>query len=161
MTQDVLNRLCLVLAFSVGLLLCAVRPVRLQAQQDAGAITGTVLDQTGKIIQGAAVVVKNESTGFVRNLTTDAEGRFSAVDLPAGAYTIDVSAPRFATAARAGLQLAAGGTEDISISLKVADMAQTVTVEAVTVSSVAVALSPSGNTLEARPDLTIGRFSPS
>ena len=69
--QDVLNRLYLVLSLIVGFL-CAVGPVCLQAQQDAGTISGTVLDQTEKIIPDAAEIMKNESTGLVRKLTADA-----------------------------------------------------------------------------------------
>jgi iron complex outermembrane receptor protein len=124
-------------------------PTAVFSQSDSGtaALSGTVLDQTGKAIPNAAVVVKNESTGLVRNLTADAEGHFSAAGLPAGSYAIEVSAPRFATASRTGVQLNTGGAEDISISLKVGDVAQEVNVEAVV--SVAAQLAPSGNTLDA------------
>ncbi len=116
----------------------------LQAQS---SLAGTVLDQAGKAVPSATVSVKNESTGAVRTLTTDTEGHFTAADLPAGAYTIDASAPGFATARRAGQQVTEGRTEDISIALSVENVSQAVTVEAV--ASIAAQLAPSGNTLDA------------
>src|SRR5437016_5742567 len=63
-------------------------PTRLRAQQDAVAATlaGAVLDQAGKALQKAGVVVRNESASIVRTATTDTEGRFSVSGLPAGVY---------------------------------------------------------------------------
>src|ERR1700687_85072 len=142
--QDVLNRCGRVLAISLCLIICAAA---LQAQQDAGGVTvaGTVVDQSGKAIAGASVVVKKEATDFVRSLTTDGEGHFS-VSVPTGSYTLEVSAPGFGTARRTGVQAAATAAE-LSIALSVATLAQTVSVEAVV--SLAAQLAPSGNTLDA------------
>ena len=124
------------------MLLLALGPLGLEAQS-ATSLAGTVLDQAGKAVPNATVTVKNEASGAVRTLTTDTDGRFSAPGLTAGAYTIDASAPGFATSHRTGQQLA----EDISIPLSVGNVSQTVTVEAV--ASVAAQLAPSGNTLDA------------
>ena len=135
-----------------SLFFIAVQLLAQSAQQDtrAAALAGTVLDQTGKAIQNAAVVVKNESSGLVLKTTTDEGGRFSAAGLAAGVYTIEASAPGFAKATRAGMQLAAGGAEDISISLTVAPLSQEVTVEAAIADSVASQVAPSQSSLEAR-----------
>ncbi len=118
----------------------------LTAQSNA-SLTGSVLDQTGKAIPNAAVAVKNEATSAVVNVTADSEGRFTAPALPAGSYTVEVSAPRFATTQRTGVQVAANSTQDISISLQVGSVAEAVTVEAV--ASLAAQLAPSGNVLDA------------
>ncbi len=147
--RDLLNRWRSVLAVTVCVLLFAAGPVRLHAQQGSGAaLAGTVLDQTGKAVEKAAVVVRNESNSANRKVATDPEGRFSVAGLPVGIYTIEVSAPGFATTTRTGQQLTASGVGDISISLSVASVSQTVTVEAAV--SMAAQLAPSGNTLEAR-----------
>ncbi len=139
--QDVLNRCGCVLAV-ICLIVCATA---LQAQQDAGGVpvAGTVVDQSGKAIAGASVVVKKEAADFVRSLTTDGEGHFSTT-VSAGSYTIEVSAPGFSTARRTGVQPTAG---ELSIPLSVASLSQTVSVEAVV--SLAAQLAPSGNTLDA------------
>jgi carboxypeptidase family protein/TonB-dependent receptor-like protein len=124
------------------MLFLAVGLGRLQAQQDT--LAGAVLDQTGKAIPGAAVSVKNESSGAVTTENTGADGRFSAAGLPAGAYTVEVSATGFNKATRTGVQ---PGAEDLSITLSVAGVNEAVTVEGVV--SLAAQLAPSGNVLDA------------
>jgi iron complex outermembrane receptor protein len=116
----------------------------MQAQTEAG-VSGTVIDQAGKAVPDAAVVLRSGSN-FERALTTDAQGRFSAAGVPVGSYTVEVKAPGF-NAGRREFQVTAGATQELSISLNVGSLAQTVTVEAV--ASVAAQLAPSGNTLDA------------
>jgi iron complex outermembrane receptor protein len=116
-------------------------------QSRAASLAGTVFDQAGKAVPNATVAVKNESTGAVRNLTTDSEGHFSATGLPAGSYSIEASAAGFATSHRAAQQIAESGVQDITIPLSVGSVSETVTVEAV--ASIAAELAPSGNTLDA------------
>ena len=112
------------------------------------SLSGVVLDQTGRAIEGAAVILKSDVTGASRSLITDTEGHFSASGLPGGTYTIEATAPGFAKSTRAGTQLPAGGAiEDVSISLSVASVNQAVTVSET--SSVAAQLAPAGNTLDA------------
>ncbi|HEV2202275.1 MAG TPA: TonB-dependent receptor [Bryobacteraceae bacterium] len=146
--QRILHPALRVSAASFVLLLCAAGQARLWAQQPAAAsISGVVLDQAGKAIPNAAVAVKNAATGAVRNEKTDAEGRFSAADLPPGTYTVDVTAAGFAASSRPGVQLAADRAEELSISMNVASLSESVTVEGVI--SLAAQLAPSGNTLDA------------
>ena len=121
-------------------------PAGLQAQQ-VSDVAGTVLDQAGKVIPGASVDVKNESGASVRKVTTGDDGRFSVIGLPAGNYTLEVTAPGFAVARRTGVEVSGGRAEDLSIPLSVASVNQSVTVEAVV--SLAAQLAPSGNTLDA------------
>ena len=136
-------------------LLCAFG---LPGQSHAASLSGTVFDQAGKSVPNATVAVKNESTGAVRTLTTNEEGRFSSVDLPAGPYTVEASAPGFSTSRRSTQQIAENGAEEIKIPLSVGNVSQTVTVEAA--ASLAAELAPSGNTLDAtsaRTEIT-GQF---
>ena len=131
------------------LAVCLCGFVRLQAQAgDAATVTGTVLDVAGKAIPVAAVSVKNEANGSARQTTSGTDGRFSVTGLPVGVYSIEVTAPSFATSRRTGLKLAAGATENVSISLNVGELSQTVTVEGTI--SVAAETAPSQSTLEAR-----------
>jgi iron complex outermembrane recepter protein len=135
-----------VFAVSLCVLFCAAGWVPLRAQ-DAGTLAGTVLDQTGKAIRGATVVVRNDATGVSRTITTDSDGHFSAAGLPAGTYTTEAVAPGFAKNTRAGIQLPGSGADDVSISLGVESVSQAVTVEGVV--SLAAQLAPSGNVLDA------------
>jgi iron complex outermembrane receptor protein len=144
-----LDRRRSVLAVIIALLWVVASPIQMHAQQDISTamLAGTVVDQAGKVVPRASVVVRNESTGSTRSVTADDEGHFSATGLPPGAYTVEVSASGFAKATRTGQQLTSGASQDISISLSVASVTETVTVEAIT--SVAAQLAPSGNTLDA------------
>jgi iron complex outermembrane receptor protein len=103
----------------------------LRAQQDSSAtLTGTVLDPHGKVVASAAVQVKSEASSLVRKVTTGGDGRFSVEGLPVGAYTVEASAPGFSTNSHKGVQVSAGGANDISISLSVQSLIQEVTVSA-------------------------------
>jgi len=121
-------------------LLCALIPAA-QAQ-NAGTIAGTVWDQAGKVIPGAQVVVKNDAAA-VAQASTDADGHFSATGIPAGAFTVETSAPGFALNTRRGVQVPA----DLSITLNVDSISQSVTVQETV--SLAADTAPSGNTLDA------------
>jgi iron complex outermembrane recepter protein len=115
--------------------------------QDA-TLAGTILDQAGKPLQSAAVTVKNSSANLVRKATSGPDGRFSVSGLPLGVYTIEASAAGFATSTRTGVQLGAGGAAEVSLTLSVANVAQSITVEAS--ASVAAQLAPSQSSLDAR-----------
>jgi iron complex outermembrane receptor protein len=134
----------------IGALLWAAVSTPLAAQQ-AGAtatLAGTVVDQTGNVLPGAAVTAKSESTSAAFKTTTDGTGRFSVADLPAGVYTVEVSAPNFARSRREGVKLAAGVTEEISIAASLAALPQTISVDANV--SVAAQMAVSQSPLEAR-----------
>jgi len=138
-----------VLAVNMCLLfsLAATVPLGAQSSGETGAITGTVLDVSGKAIPGAAVSVMNEASGTPRKIVADQEGKFTASGLPAGVYTLEASAPSFTLSRRTGVKLAANATEKVDMSLNVSELAQSITVEGSV--SVAAELAPSQNTLEA------------
>ena len=129
-----------------ALLLWLSCPYRLYAEQ-AGTVSGTVSDQTGKAIQDAVVEVKAEGTGNSRSVISDAEGKFAIADLPAGTYTIRVSAPGFALTTRSGGKVTAGSNLDVPITMSVESVSTTVMVTETI--SLAAVTAPSGNTLEA------------
>src|SRR5215472_16849622 len=101
----------------VDVAVCLLTIVPLQAQQGGTALGGTVLDPSGKVLPNATVVIKNEGSDFSRTFNTDEEGRFSAAGLPSGTYTIEVSAPGFATTVRMGQETGTGGSGNITISV--------------------------------------------
>ncbi len=78
-----LLRTIAILGFAISL---AVQPGL--AQSYRGSISGHVTDKTGSVIPGAAISVENLSTGLKRSSTTDSEGSFRIVELPAGDYRI-------------------------------------------------------------------------
>ena len=106
------------------LFLCAVA-----SAQDRGGITGTVTDPSGTGVAHAKVVVTNTARGEHLDLSTTDAGLFSATNLIAGSYQVDVEAPGFhistmksvlvqvGEVARADLQLQLGNvTERVEVT---------------------------------------------
>jgi Carboxypeptidase regulatory-like domain len=58
------------------------------AQGFTGAISGTVKDESGAVLEGATVTAKHVETGLSRAAVTDASGSYSIPSLPVGAYEI-------------------------------------------------------------------------
>jgi hypothetical protein len=112
-------RAALILYIAIALLLALVFHRSAKAQVVGGSITGTIVDPTGAVIQGANIIVHNSDTGNQRILTTDSTGRFSAPSIPVGAYSVTASATGFATYKRSGIDLAIGQSLDLPISLSV------------------------------------------
>ena len=62
-----------------------------KSSSDKGAITGTISDQAGVGIADAAVSVDN-GAGFTQNAVADGQGLYAITGLPAGSYTVAVTA---------------------------------------------------------------------
>src|SRR5262249_34678472 len=60
--------------------------------QDEATLTGTIRDNTGAVISGASVTVRNIATGSFRELKTNSAGEYVAAALPPGQYDITVAA---------------------------------------------------------------------
>ena len=112
-----------VIVFVVALLAGA----SLRAQVVGGTISGHVTDATGALIPNAHVTIRNEDNGGQRNLTTNNDGAFSAPSEPVGSYTLEVSAPGFATYKDVGVTLTIGQTLELTLALR-AGGSETVTV---------------------------------
>src|SRR5579863_5624813 len=139
--------ICRVLAVSMGVFLFGAGLCQLHAQPAGGNLAGTVIDQTGKPIENAAVEIKNEATGATSPASTDNAGHFTAMGLAPGSYSVTVSSPGFALTTRPGAQITAGGTQDVSVTMSVETASTTITVSETV--SLAASTAPSGNTLEA------------
>ncbi|HEV7745933.1 MAG TPA: TonB-dependent receptor [Pyrinomonadaceae bacterium] len=101
-----------------------------QTQITTGTIQGTVLDSNGAAVAGAEVEVKNIDTNFLRATTTDEDGRFLALQLPSGRYTVTITKTGFATTVVEKADLTVGQAMNLPISMKVSSVQETVTVTA-------------------------------
>ena len=86
-------------------LLFAAVALSLSAQVDTGTIRGTIRDNTGAVIPGATVTVRDEGTSFTQTSKTDENGNYVFTPLKIGTYTIEVEQPGFKRERRTGLQL--------------------------------------------------------
>ncbi|HEY3121388.1 MAG TPA: carboxypeptidase-like regulatory domain-containing protein, partial [Vicinamibacteria bacterium] len=83
-------------------------PLPVAAQGANAALSGSVRDETGAMLPGATVAIRNVETSLRRELVTDAGGRFAAPNLPPGLYEVTVTMPGFAKQQRTGIRLTIG-----------------------------------------------------
>jgi len=98
------------------------------AQLDTGTISGSVTDQSGGAIPGAAITIRNVETGVARNAVTNAVGRYEAVALPVGSYEVTATLAGFQTLVRSGINLTVGRNAVVDMTLQVGEVTQSVTV---------------------------------
>jgi len=113
-----------VAAAAVFLLASSVR-----AQAVGGTVFGRVSDPSARPLAGATVAARNLATAQVRTVTADADGSYRLVELSVGRYEFTVSSAGFATEVRTGVQLQIGQQSAIDFVLKIAAVAETVTVQ--------------------------------
>ena len=112
-------------------LVCAVWPAALATAQVAdAAIEFVAVDESGAALPGVTVTVSRPDTGFQQTTVTDAVGFARAVALPPGAYEIKLELSGFATVVEQGLVVRVGQTARVAVTLKVAQVAETVNVVA-------------------------------
>lgn len=78
------------------------------AQSDLSSILGVVVDSTGATLPKTSILIVEDETGQKRSLTTDAEGRYNAVNLPIGRYTVTFRHDGFVVARKTDIILAVG-----------------------------------------------------
>jgi hypothetical protein len=117
-----------------------------------GAISGAVQDKNGGAVAGAKVTLVDENTkATIRTETTDSSGLFTLTLLPAGSYTIQVSATGFADAKAPGIIVRVTETTRATLPLGVRTVSEVVEVKA----EVAAVDTSSAVTGQALDDTTI------
>jgi len=107
------------LRISVLLVAFAACAVPLRAQSTTGTISGGVVDESKAVIPGATVEVRNVDTGIARSQTTGPDGRYRALSLPPGRYSVTVSLEGFSKAVVDNLVLEIGRDLPVDVMLKV------------------------------------------
>jgi hypothetical protein len=82
----------------------------------------------GGALPGAIVEVKNLDTNVTSRHTTDAAGRFVALQLPSGNYTVTITLKGFTTVILDGIVLTVGQSINLPTRLNVSTVEQSVTV---------------------------------
>ncbi|HEY0078217.1 MAG TPA: carboxypeptidase regulatory-like domain-containing protein [Pyrinomonadaceae bacterium] len=94
------------------------------------AVSGTVIDERGAVVEGVEVTLEEASTGLKRRAMTDGEGFFVFPLLAPGSYVLRAVREGFAPVETNSFKLFAGSRSDVRILLRTGVVAATVEVEA-------------------------------
>ncbi len=99
--------------------------------QSNTALTGVVLDPTGAAVPDAAVTITNTDTNERRESKSDAQGRYSFLQVPPGAYRLLAKKSGFADVSVQNIRLLVSSPATLNITFEsVGSVAQTVEVSA-------------------------------
>src|SRR6266568_8620838 len=91
------------------IIFCGVMAIPALAQVDQGRIAGTVKDQTGAVIPGVEITVRNDRTGEERKVVSADRGDYLVVALKPSQYTVFAELSGFA---KAEVRCSIGGGAD-------------------------------------------------
>lgn len=111
------------------LVLCLPGPWPTAAAADTGTLEGVIVDDAGATLPGATVTATGSGTGVVRTAVTGRDGFYHLAGLPPGRYGVKASLAGFDTA-ETGVTVSGGQVTRQDLQLRVASMAETVTVVA-------------------------------
>ncbi len=113
------------------LLLLAAAPALAQSQITTGVIDGVVIDANGGVLPGVSVEARNVDTNLTRSVVTGQDGRYSALQLPPGRYTVTFGLSGFSTLVQENVVVTVGQTVRLSPTMRLSGISETVTVTTV------------------------------
>lgn len=96
--------------------------------QTAVSVVGSVVDETNAVLPGVAVTATDIQTGRQFSDVTNERGQYRLVNMQAGRYRIQAELQGFATVVMPDVELLVGQTRTVQFGLKVATVAETLTV---------------------------------
>ena len=101
----------------------------LHAQDARGRIQGSIVDTTGGVLPGVSVTLANDATAVAVTRVSGANGRYQFEQIDPGTYTLTAALSGFATVVQKNVRVAQRGDVTADLTLRVSDLAETVTVE--------------------------------
>jgi hypothetical protein len=98
-------------------------------QEYRGRVQGSLADDQQLAVPGATVTLRNDATGVTVTRTTGPEGRYLFDYVDPGTYTLTAELSGFATVVQRNVLVQARGDVTVDVTMKIAGLAETVTVE--------------------------------
>src|SRR5260221_240535 len=96
------------------------------AQIQGGSISGTVKDEQGGVLPG--VTVTAQGVDATQTYVTESTGEYRFLNLAPGPYKVTAVLPGFTTIVRDGVAVSVGKSVELTMTLKIAQVAETITV---------------------------------
>ncbi|MGE3843648.1 MAG: carboxypeptidase regulatory-like domain-containing protein, partial [Vicinamibacterales bacterium] len=102
------------------------------AQLSTAQLSGRVTDQSGAVLPGVTVTATQIETGLSRDTVTDGGGSYVLPNLPVGPYRLEAALSGFRSYVQTGIVLQVAASPEINVTLGLAELGETITVEATT-----------------------------
>lgn len=113
--------------------LTLLSPRAIHAQAGQGTISGLVTDTSGSVVPNAQVTITGQDTGGTRATRTNQAGNYNVPALVVGKYTVEISAPGFASYKQTNIAVNVNSNLRVDARLSLSNIQQTVEVQANTV----------------------------
>jgi len=98
------------------------------SQIKTGTIRGTIRDESGEILPGAAVEIRSDALMGTKTALTNDKGAFRFAALPPGEYELMVTLEGFQPLNQKGLKVVIDGTVSLDLALKAKTLEESITV---------------------------------
>jgi hypothetical protein len=124
--QEIPMRLCFTRVCILAAVVVAASAAPAAAQLQGGSIFGGVKDEQGAVLPGVTLTL----SGVDRTIstTTTEDGQYRFLNLAPGTYTLRAEIPGFASLVREGIPVIVGGSVELPLVLRVATVAESITV---------------------------------
>ena len=116
----------------MALLVTAAVSAAASAQETTATITGTTTDQSGGVLPGVSVAIRNPDAGVSRVVVTNEKGVYTASLLPIGTYDVSFELSGFQTVTVKNIALHVNDRLTIDQQLKVGAVSESVNVTSTT-----------------------------
>ena len=134
--------------FAAAALLLLIAPIATFAQGGFATASGTVVDPQDRLLPGATVTLVDGQRKVTHETTTDRNGRFEIVGLPAGDYSIQIARAGFQTLHDVGTLN--GQPVDATFKMQIGSLQETINV--VSDDGAITGSRTSGNVAQKRPN---------
>jgi hypothetical protein len=123
-------RHCLLGMALAALLIASISAPAFSQGSANSSLSGVVMDQSGGVVPGAEIMVKNDATGAEYKAISADNGTFSIPSLSPGTYTATVTMANFKQAVYKEIKLVAGTPGNLRVTLQVGGSNEVITVQA-------------------------------